>query len=815
MNRIRLFVIIAFLIAGGLLYFAYSRMQSNIAELQQTVKENAEPDLNLIRIKELYNGISSVGNNVRAFSVTHDQSYLVQFLEMKDTLNSGIDSLKNHAMLSGRDTIALAELDSLLDKKVQIYDSLLEISYNRVVSDAISKMDKGKLEADSIVIPAAEGGLFKRMFSSRYSRKAMQAKIDSIQNERNLRMQEFRANIVRIREEEARLLQQQSEKEIALLSADKIITGAIERLIVRLEKEERQRIVQKAEASKAAADDAVNAIRQIVIAGFLLILILLLFVFRDIDASNRRRKQLVAARLKAEKLAKAKEEFMATMSHEIRTPLTSIIGFSEKLSQTDLNAHQQKYMKAISGSSGHLLSIVNDVLDFTRIDSGKLKFEKVLFNAAEIFNDVYESLSWKAEEKNIALNLFIQPVSSLVLNGDPVRLKQVLFNLAGNAIKFTDKGAVDIRASYTGENGSGILTIKVSDTGIGIPADKLDLIFNEFEQADNNTEFRYGGSGLGLAITKRIVEQQSGTVKVDSTPGLGSVFTAVIPFEAGEMQKREAVKSNETISSLPLKGLSMILAEDDPMIRELQHHSLEGLGAKVMLAQNGREAVEILRNTHADFILMDIQMPELSGPEAVKVIRNNFPPAKKNIPVIAMTANVLQHDLVRWMEEGMSDFITKPFREQELVEKISRLLNIGKVYNEPKVQEAEKVVPYEFAMARPEKLYDLKELVDASQGNPEFIRKMINLFLTSSFASVNNLKFHLKQNNWDQLAKTSHRMIGSYKQLGIDYVAAMLKELEGTCLNSRELGKAAWLVSETEKYSNEVFTMLKKDLENY
>jgi CheY-like chemotaxis protein/HPt (histidine-containing phosphotransfer) domain-containing protein len=472
-------------------------------------------------------------------------------------------------------------------------------------------------------------------------------------------------------------------------------------------------------------------------------------------------------------------------------------------------------MKAITGSSEHLLSIVNDVLDFTRVDSGKLKFENIPFNAAEIFNEVYDSMVWKAEEKKIELNLFIQPIATLLLHGDPVRLRQILFNLVGNAIKFTDKGSVDITATFVDENEKAVLFFKVSDTGIGIPSDRLDAIFNEFEQAEANTERKFGGSGLGLSISKRIITQQGGSVKVESNPGLGSVFSVRIPFSHGVLEPRETSYS-EQIAPQPLEDLTILLAEDDPMIRELQFHSLETMGAKVLMASNGREAIELLHKNIVSLVLMDIQMPELTGPEALKIIRSEFNEDKRNVPVIAMTANVLQHDLQRWMDEGMNDFITKPFRESELVEKISKLMHIETKVQVAKEKPVEKIpVNYEFNLPRPIQLYDLHELIQSAQGNNEFVRKMINLFLTSSYASVNNLKFHLKQNNWDQLGKTAHRMIGSYKQMGVDFVAAMLKEIEDTSVGSRELGKAAFLVTEIEKYSNEVFTLLKKELEKY
>jgi signal transduction histidine kinase/CheY-like chemotaxis protein len=814
-TRIRILIITAFIIAGGLLFIGYSEMQKNVQRLVQTVKDSSQPDHKLTRIKEIWSRIEGVDSDVRAYTVTGDESFLAGFLGIKDDIEADIDSLKAEAIKDKEDLAPFEKLDSLLNYKVAIYDSLLEISYSKVISDALDEMGTQEMVTDSLDILTESSTIWQRLFSSRHSRKSMQERADSLISERNARIREFNRNIKKIREEEAKKLQMQTRKELSLLASDQKVTASIEKLISELEFSEQLKIRQKARASQMAANNAAEVIRYIVIAGLGLILLLLILVFRDISLSNKRRKALIEARNHAEKLAHAKEEFMSTMSHEIRTPLTSIIGFSEKLKQTNLNYNQQRFLHAITGSSDHLLSIVNDVLDFTRVETGRLKFEEITFRAADVFTEVFDALIWKAEEKNISLNLYIQPIATLILNGDPVRLRQVLFNLAGNAVKFTSKGTVGITATYSEDAGKAVLLFKVSDTGIGIEKERVDAIFSEFEQADTSTGRLYGGSGLGLAISKRIVEQQGGIIAVESNPGIGSVFSVRIPYSYGSLEPRESSYLEEAESPQPLKGMKLILAEDDPMIRELQHHSLEGLGAIVILAEDGRQAVEAHRRDNADLILMDIQMPELTGPEAVKVIRETFPSPQKNVPVIAMTANVLQHDVKKWMQEGMNDFITKPFREQDLLEKISRLLK-----PESKVNDHQSLPGSEFHISIPfavnqKRSYDLKELINASQGNNEFVKKMINLFLTSSFASVNNLKFHLKQNNWEQLGKTSHRMIGSYKQMGVDRAALMLKEIEETALGNRELGKAAYLVSEVEKESAEVFMSLRKELEKY
>ncbi|MBL0071393.1 MAG: hypothetical protein IPP34_06075 [Bacteroidetes bacterium] len=447
-TRIRIFTIIAFILIAGVLYIGYSRMQENTRSLLQTVDENARPAEDLLRIKELWISFNRTSTDIRSFAVTRDDNFLSGFLEMKDTLIAGIDSLKAKAVTSGRPIDDLLKLEAALDKKVSIYDSLLEINYNRVMISAIEKMKPDELEVDTASVILNEGNFFQRSFTRKYSRKALQAKVDSMILARSERISSFKQNLSKIREEEERLLAEQSQKELALLANDKKVTGEIERLIKKLEPDEQIRIKEKALESVKTAGDAAIAIRQILIAGLVVIFLLVILVLRDLEVAGKRRKELVEARLKAEKLARAKEEFMATMSHEIRTPLTSVIGFAAKLGETTLDPVQQRFMKAIAGSSEHLLSIVNDVLDFTRVDSGKLKFESVPFKVADIFVDVYDALVWKAEEKSIKLNLFIKPVETLLLHGDPVRLRQVLFNLVGNAIKFTHKGSVDITATF-------------------------------------------------------------------------------------------------------------------------------------------------------------------------------------------------------------------------------------------------------------------------------------------------------------------------------------------------------------------------------
>jgi CheY-like chemotaxis protein/HPt (histidine-containing phosphotransfer) domain-containing protein len=306
-----------------------------------------------------------------------------------------------------------------------------------------------------------------------------------------------------------------------------------------------------------------------------------------------------------------------------------------------------------------------------------------------------------------------------------------------------------------------------------------------------------------------------GNIEVESQPGFGSVFKVSMPFQFGAPAGPEE-SYTEDPGLKPLRGKFILLVEDDPLICELVNHTLENFGAKVVTSNNGNDAIQVFGKSNIDLVLVDIQLPGRSGTEIITTIRNEFQGAKSKIPVIAMTANVMLHDINHWLKEGMSDFITKPFRDAELIAKISKLLEIPITESvQTKTPVFDPVPVLIEPQKQKDKLYDLKELIETSNGNSEFTRKMINLFLTSSFASLNNLRFHLRQKNWDQLGKTAHRMLGSYKQLGINHVVVLLKELETLCSGEQELGRAAWLVNEIDKHSLEVSGLLKSELHNY
>jgi signal transduction histidine kinase len=407
-----------------------------------------------------------------------------------------------------------------------------------------------------------------------------------------------------------------------------------------------------------------------------------------IKTGNEAKEQLVKtieqkkiaeiARSKAEEAKKFEQQFLANMSHEIRTPMNVVIGMTNLLLKTSMNEQQSKYINAIKHSSENLLVIINDILDLSKIEAGKIDFESVHFSLFQTVNLVYTTLKFKAEDKGLNMVIDIDASLPPMIIGDPVRLSQVLLNLAGNAIKFTDKGSIIVKCKKIKEENKNILIeFSVTDTGIGIAEEIVPKIFESFTQASSDTTRKYGGTGLGLTISKQLVELQAGSIDVKSTLGVGSTFSFILPYQAGsEMTKEEKVRNPDPALIEELSNKRILLVEDNPFNQIVATDTIHDLinGIHITVANNGREAVEFLRKNQFDLVIMDIQMPEMDGYEATKFIRKNFEAPVNSIPIMAMTANVIKEEIEKCFDSGMNSYIAKPFDPEDLFVKICNLL---------------------------------------------------------------------------------------------------------------------------------------------
>jgi len=437
-----------------------------------------------------------------------------------------------------------------------------------------------------------------------------------------------------------------------------------------------------------SVDQSTNLIAMV--ASFILIVFMHSYFYtafirtiKELEASNKKQRGLAAefelAVEKAERSSEAKSEFLSTMSHEIRTPLNAVIGMSNLLISGNPRQDQKENLEVLKFSAGNLLSIINDVLDFNKIESGKLVFENIKFNLAELMQNICGGQRITASVKGILFKLDIDStLDKKILIGDPTRITQIIFNLVNNAIKFTADGTVSVKATCIEDHQDKVVVnFVVKDTGIGIEQNRLNVIFEPFIQESLSTTRRYGGTGLGLAIVNRLLELQGVKIKVSSTPGTGSEFSFDMEFPVS-MEIVEPPIINRLLDTdeigEALSTIRMLIAEDNPVNVLLMQKLLSKWDIVPSIAENGERAVELVQHNDFDIILMDLQMPIMNGFDAAKAIRKMSNSQKSNTPIIALTASALFDIRERVEESGMNDYVSKPFKPDELFEKIQNLV---------------------------------------------------------------------------------------------------------------------------------------------
>jgi two-component system, sensor histidine kinase len=389
---------------------------------------------------------------------------------------------------------------------------------------------------------------------------------------------------------------------------------------------------------------------------------------QNINELKRSEEDLGKSKEQAEQAVVIKDHFVANMSHEIRTPMNAIIGFTDLLEQSTLDEEQKEFVNAIKVSGKNLTAIINDILDYSKIRSGMITLEKIPISIRSILGSIHVLLQQKAMEKNLAFNFNIDKDIPEEVIGDPTRLTQILSNLIDNALKFTEKGSVEVQAMIANNSEESVaIEFRVKDTGKGVPEDKQAIIFERFTQVSAETSRRYGGTGLGLSIVKSLVELQQGTISLKSELNKGSLFSFTITFPKGkphaadgQLQKPQPGNENE-------QKIRILYAEDNALNQMLVMRFSKKFGFETETADNGQIAVEKLQQNHYDLVLMDIQMPEMDGYEATRVIRNEL---KSNIPIIALTAHAMSGEKEKCLGLGMNDFVSKPFDQKELNDKI-------------------------------------------------------------------------------------------------------------------------------------------------
>lgn len=534
--------------------------------------------------------------------------------------------------------------------------------------------------------------------------------------------------------------------------------------------------------------------------------VLCILIIQNITETKLAEKKLKESIKEANLANKKKDNFVAKLSHEIRTPLNAISGFAEQLEKTRLTQKQSDYVDIVSNASKHLLTVLNGTLELSKIESGKIDHELIPFKISPILKEIDDVLKIKYTSKNLNFKNHCEQLTDEYLLGEPSKLRQILINLANNAIKFTPKGSVSINCiPVSNTENHTTIRFEVTDTGIGVDADDIKNIFKPFKQLGISSGRKNTSSGLGLTISKDLVESMGGTIKVDSTPGAGSTFNFSLKFRKASNSDIESHKTKENKKKhLPLDQIRILFVDDDPVNLLLGRLILKKFKTKTDFSNSGADALDKFKKGRYDIIFLDINMPDYDGMEITKRIRkaeSNLEESRKT-RIIAMTANAMAKQINTYMQAGIDSIILKPYKEDTLYRKIiAYTTKTDKDYSAAELK----------LSTGKSKDYNFEHLLNFTKGDVKFTVRMLDTFMDSAQNSLKKIKSAYSQNDYNTIAEAAHKLIPSVEQLGLVQSGRLLKKIEQRYLRKKKFRKDPVLV---EKTINELQKGI-KSIKNY
>ncbi|HEY5824244.1 MAG TPA: ATP-binding protein [Cyclobacteriaceae bacterium] len=761
-------------LALAVTYFSFYGLLDKVDEL-------SIPNDKLKALSTLFQQITRLDQQQRADAIKKPKKSYREFLKESESLVSTIDSLHRMSwedrrqeerleamkrILRKRDFLLIEYLklksDFIFNKKYSSQlDSLADIlTQNKPVSDSSVKTTQKKTTTTTYLPETEEKktSFFSRVFGGKKKEDAKPDNRIEVKEEISVQVDTLAiaqqdsaivevGRIMKTLEQDQRQqTRQMLQRELELVSTNIVLISQLLSVLREVENEEIAAIEKKNAEAVTMVSSNIQRIGLIMIIFFLLAAVLVFLIMVDISKSNYYRLQLIKARDQAEQLGQVKQRFLANMSHEIRTPLQSIIGFSEQLKKSQTNTEA---IAAIQSSSEHLLHIVNEVLDYSRIESDQFTIEKSPFDLSQLIEEVTSVIRIHTEQKGLQFIVKADDIPKVNLLGDAFRLRQILYNLLGNAVKFTSHGFVKFELVVK-QDLFLKCTFKITDTGIGIASRDISRVFAQFEQGDVNIHKQYGGAGLGLSIVKKLIDLQQGTIEVKSEEGKGSEFTVQLLFERGLASSENAKAISLPTATTPFQG-KIILVDDDPLILKLGSLVLEKYHVPFRAINQSEKTLEE-DLTGVSHIFLDIRMPGINGIELCRMLRS-----KTRATIIALTAHVLPQEQASILENGFDQILTKPFREQDLLQAIGIVQSANGSIGSP---------------------FDLSSLRKLTMGDEQLFQSVLSQFKEETENNLIEMDAAIAKGKNKDLREIIHKLSGRVGQMGGTELAHHFHQIE-------------------------------------
>lgn len=768
----------------------------------------AQEKTKILRVSKLFSNVYKTESLARKTIQTNSETDFKSYLIETDSLKARIDTLKQ-IVTTEYQKVLLDSVTYLLSEKTENIRQLKtiknkaedEVSVNNAI-DEITKMEFNlrKLELQDFTKNPNELGNYQRNVLQKYVDYLNQNIPDDSTNTLSKKASDsILANSKKLLSNVK--LKAEKKKETLNFEENKLLKNEIaisEQLRKVLRIIEREIIINSIK-NNSLKEKSLKKVNEIVtasaIAGLILTLFFSVLIVSDYSKSQVYKKQLEIANFKTKNLLKSREQLISTVSHDLKTPLSTIVGYSELLGNSDVNTKQSYFIKNIKNSSEYITQLVQDLLDFSRIEAGKITIEKVPFYLPELIEDTARNIQTVYKEKNIDLIINVDDKLHTRVVGDPFRLKQILTNIIGNAYKFTEEGHIKI-SSYVSEN-ENFFIITIEDTGIGIEKGNQKLVFEEFAQANENIEKKYGGTGLGLSICQKIISFMGGRISLESTFGKGSTFEIKIPLILDQSEITvEEIKRNIARNT---KKQTFVVIDDDINLLNLTSGVLRQEDHQVLSFSNAVKALEAIQNTHFDFVITDIQMPEMDGFMFLKSLRNSEKGIYKNQPVIALTGRT-DLDAAVYTEAGFTTVVNKPYSPKILLETIQHILD-NDTLPKAAINEIEETVS--------SKLYTLETLKEFLGNDQNALNDVLKAFIISSNENLDLLENAIDEKNVPEINSIAHRIAPMFRQIEARDIGILLKTLEQ---NNLEIADSKDIFEALKAKTNKLFAVLEQEI---